>query len=271
MGDDVCIIYAVENDKYIEIERIEKASAPNGWNGKIYPSDMNVLLNNFNYVRETCHDTAFECRIKIGRREDYVWGNINLYAITDERGEKVKEIIGRIRSIHKEKLVYIELRNRAERDYLTGLYNQVYFKKYIDRCLEVDDEGQCAFLMMDLDDFKNINDNYGHYIGDKVIICVAEMLNNICGSFAKICRMGGDEFAVFFNCSAAGEIYDAADRICSEITRISIDSGACLSITCSVGLTFRKHEDDDFFSLYKRADKAMYEAKNTGKDKWVEI
>ncbi len=271
IGDDVCFIYAVENDKYVEIERIEKASEPDGWNGKIYPSDMNVLLNNFNYVRETGRDTAFECRIKIGSREDFVWGNINLYTISDENTGKLKEIIGRIRSIHKEKLVYIELRNRAERDYLTGLYNQVYFKKYIDRCLEVEDDGESAFLMMDLDDFKNINDNYGHYMGDKVIICVAEMLNNICGSFAKICRMGGDEFAVFFNRSTAGEIYDAANRICSEITSISIDHTIELSVTSSVGLTFRRYEDDDFFALYKRADKAMYEAKNTGKDKWVEI
>ncbi len=271
IGSDNCIIYAVVNDEYVKIEDIKGASVADSWHSKIYPSDMNVFLNNFNFVKETGKDTAFECRLKIGSRNDYVWGNVNLYSIADERTGKVKEIIGRIRSIHKEKLVTLELRNRSERDYLTGLYNQMYFKKYIDRCLETEDDSQCAFIMMDLDNFKNINDIYGHYMGDKVIISVAELLIGVCGSIAKVCRMGGDEFAVFFNRCSAEEVYNVADRICCEISGISTANEIDFEITGSVGLTFRRYENDDFFALYKRADKAMYEAKNSGKGKWMEI
>lgn len=271
VGNDICIIYAVENGDYVEIERIENASVAGSWKDKVYKSDVNVLVNNFNYIRETGKETSFECRIKIGSRVDYVWGNINLYSVADENTGKPREIIGRIRSIHKEKLVNIELRNRAERDYLTGLYNQVYFKKYIDRCLETSDEGEYAFLMLDLDNFKTVNDTYGHYMGDKVIINIADMLSSICKHNAKICRMGGDEFAVFFNHCCNEDVYSTADMICNEIPKVRIDSEMKIIITGSLGLTFRKHEDDNFFALYRRADKAMYEAKNNGKNKWVEI
>ncbi len=271
VGNDICIIYAVENGDYVEIERIENAAVASSWEGKVYKSDVNVLVNNFSYIKETGRETSFECRIKIGNRVDYVWGNVNLYSIEDESTGKPREIIGRIRSIHKEKLVNLELRSRAERDYLTGLYNQVYFKKYIDRCLETDDDGECAFLMMDLDNFKNVNDTYGHYMGDKLIINIADMLSNICMHNAKLCRMGGDEFAVFFNHCSAEEVYRTADRILEEIPKIRIDCEMTAFITGSIGLTFRKYEDDNFFTLYKRADKAMYDAKNSSKNNWVEI
>ncbi len=271
VGSDLCIIYSVVNGDYIEIERIENADNADSWKDKVYRSDINVFINNFNFIKETGKETSFECRLKIGNRSDYVWGNVNLYSVADEDTGRSREIIGRIRSIHKEKLVNIELRNRAERDYLTGLYNQVYFKKYIDRCLETDDDGECAFLMLDLDNFKNVNDTYGHYMGDKLIINIADTLSGICKNNAKICRMGGDEFAVFFNHCSADVVYNTVDRICESIPNINIDREMKIVVTGSLGLTFRKHEDDDFLTLYRRADKAMYDAKNSGKNKWVEI
>ena len=137
--------------------------------------------------------------------------------------------------------------------------------------METDDDGECAFLMLDLDNFKNVNDTYGHYMGDKLIINIADTLSGICKNNAKICRMGGDEFAVFFNHCSADVVYNTVDRICESIPNINIDREMKIVVTGSLGLTFRKHEDDDFLTLYRRADKAMYDAKNSGKNKWVEI
>jgi diguanylate cyclase len=155
---------------------------------------------------------------------------------------------------------------RSDRDALTGLLNRHGFyrqtSRLIDRCVE-EDAGHLAITMIDLDQFKQVNDNYGHPAGDQALIDVGEVLRATSGASAVVARAGGEEFLLAEVCITGK--WPAAARLCAAIAGTSHGITASLGTT-SMPVSWLKHRDTTNLidGLIFHADRAMYAAKKAG-------
>ena len=154
----------------------------------------------------------------------------------------------------------------AERDSLTGIYNHLTFKKKTEEAVERSDN-LCAFFMLDIDDFKLVNDSIGHSAGDDMLRDTAGRLKQIMNEVSGIAgRLGGDEFAAFIpEISSEEKVFAIAERIKDELR----DLPAPMAHTISVGFTIWDACDrPDFATMYSEADQALYMSKRNGKNQY---
>ncbi|SHJ86342.1 EAL domain-containing protein [Hespellia stercorisuis] len=163
----------------------------------------------------------------------------------------------------------VDYRNMAERDQTTGLLNKAAFQKMTMHAMESYPDDIKALLILDVDDFKNVNDNYGHLVGDDVLQEVANILKKEFRQSDLIGRFGGDEFMVLMNRIPNQKI--AVKKAEELITKISSACAKDYQINggVSVGIAFLE-EEGRYEELFQHADQALYEAKRTGKGR-VEI
>ena len=160
----------------------------------------------------------------------------------------------------------------AVHDKLTGLPNRALFVDRIDRALE---RGQrtdlkLSVLFIDLDNFKLVNDSFGHDVGDELLTVVANRLNFAVRTGDTVARFGGDEFAVLLeDLTSRDEAIEIAERIIRDL-RTPILLGGREAFACaSVGIAYACDNDEDAHTLIKHADTAMYRAKSQGRSHWV--
>lgn len=156
----------------------------------------------------------------------------------------------------------------ATKDTLTNVYNRRYFVDFLNQQIKkcIESKVQFSLILLDLDHFKNINDEYGHLVGDEVLKEVALLLKKSLRESDIICRWGGEEFIIFLlntNIDAAGMI---AEKLRSYIEQMKIEGVS--SVTASFGAT-QWIEGDDATSIFKRIDNSLYLAKLTGRNKVV--
>lgn len=157
---------------------------------------------------------------------------------------------------------FIELSYRANRDMMTGLYNKNSFSKNIEASLS-HARTTGYLLIFDIDDFKKINDTYGHPQGDRVISSIAELLTGHFNSFGIIGRLGGDEFSVFVENVSKEEVINMVEEVKHNMTRLTLEGEQ--PISCSIGITSCTNKNT-FDEAYLAADKALYAAKKQGKN-----
>ncbi len=178
-----------------------------------------------------------------------------------------------LRDITANKLSELALQREAERDPLTGLYNRQTANRLIEEFLADPaalERGGSAFLIIDLDRFKFVNDNYGHAAGDEVLVGMAEKLQRIVRGSDIVGRMGGDEFVVFLKCFGdLAMIRRRADQICRALKEISFTADPEYRVSGSVGVAVVSGNKPDLTTLYEQADLALYAAKNRGKDQFA--
>ncbi|MCD7884482.1 MAG: diguanylate cyclase [Lachnospiraceae bacterium] len=158
----------------------------------------------------------------------------------------------------------------AETDALTGVSNKKTTEEYIKLWLA--DEACFStqvFIMMDIDLFKKINDRYGHAVGDAVLGAVGEGLREIFRETDIIGRLGGDEFCVFMKNATPEAAVEKADAICQMVRSIQIKGQPDLTVSCSIGVSLFPQHAKNFMDLYKKADKALYISKNSGRDQYT--
>lgn len=163
-----------------------------------------------------------------------------------------------------EQLLYL-----AERDSLTGLYNRHRFQLELERMVEesVRHHMSSALLYFDLDEFKAINDHFGHKAGDSMLIRVAGEVSGLTRRHEMLFRLGGDEFAVLMPNSDERQALALAERIVRAISQIPFRfEGQALHITSSLGIALYPIHAADQEQLVVRADSAMYQAKQAGKN-----
>jgi diguanylate cyclase (GGDEF)-like protein len=126
--------------------------------------------------------------------------------------------------------------------------------------------GDCALLLMDLDDFKHINDNYGHDAGDRVLVEVVRSIKNSIRETDTIYRWGGEEFVILLDGMNPDSVQTVMTKILKAVqnTEIKLDSTS-INVTTSIGATFFREDDRSFEDGLKRADQALYESKKNGK------
>ena len=167
--------------------------------------------------------------------------------------------------IVSKKLMQVLERN-AQTDPLTGLYNRKYLEKYIDTTLY---EGglkgvSCGVMMVDIDFFKLINDNYGHDIGDIAIKTIANTLIDTTASKDVVIRFGGEEFIVVLVDASEEKMIEVAENIRIAFSQQKIQAGAeTFSKTISIGVSLFPNTSHDFWKYVKQSDIALYEAKQT--------
>lgn len=158
------------------------------------------------------------------------------------------------------------LEKNIQLDPMTGLYNRKYTEQHITRLVSEDGEAG-LMLVIDMDDFKTINDTYGHLKGDELLKKVSAVLSGHVPPSAIAGRVGGDEFMVFLPGITSRENGEAqAWSLIEEIDGIFLEMR--LNQGCSIGMTLICGDGEGFESAYKKADKALYQAKTGGKNRF---
>jgi diguanylate cyclase (GGDEF)-like protein/PAS domain S-box-containing protein len=171
-------------------------------------------------------------------------------------------------SQHKETEARIE--HLAHYDPLTLLPNRILLKAYIDHELLVArrNSSQFALLFLDLDHFKNINDSLGHSVGDKLLIEVAHRLKSVVRAGDTVSRLGGDEFNILLPNTDFNGAALVAEKIVKYIAETVLIGTNQLHISSSIGISLFPSNGDDYESLYKNADTALYQAKDNGRNQY---
>lgn len=157
-------------------------------------------------------------------------------------------------------------KKEANTDNLTNLLRRDPFINEVKKHLNY--KTNLALLIIDIDDFKNINDTYGHNIGDEILIKVSESLKTMVSDKGITCRLGGDEFIIaLINIDDIEIITDIAERILTSIRNIKIKIDSSFSVSVSIGIHYVKdYKDVSFEDLYNFTDTALYKAKEKGKN-----
>lgn len=156
------------------------------------------------------------------------------------------------------------LKRLATTDHLTKLYSRSHIDELIQQHMQ--QNGQGALILFDVDDFKLINDTYGHYVGDKVLIQVANIIKSEMKEDQIAARWGGEEFAVYLPSANLAESTAKAEQIRKKVNELTNPK---VSLSCGVSI-WTKGQEDSIEKLFIRADKALYEAKAAGKNRVVQ-
>ena len=191
------------------------------------------------------------------------------------------ELVARVRTQLRKKKYADRLRHNVQlslemaiTDQLTGLHNRRYMARHLDNLIaEAQRTGKpLAFVIMDIDFFKTVNDNHGHDIGDEVLREFAKRIAANVRGIDLVCRYGGEEFVVVMPDTDVAYAYSVAERLRKSIETTPIDISRApqrLSITISIGIAKSEGENDTAEALLHRADQALYRAKRTGRNRVV--
>lgn len=176
--------------------------------------------------------------------------------------------IGILINIEEQQREIEKFRNRAQRDLLTGVYNkgtiEWLIKKYL---LEEGRFLKSAFLILDIDNFKKVNDSKGHQYGDYVLSDSIMKLEKIFSNKDILGRIGGDEFVIFIkDIAEVTSIERKAEQVCSIFRSLSMKAEEKVSV--SIGISFYDGNGTSYETLFSQADRALYEAKKAGKDRY---
>jgi diguanylate cyclase (GGDEF)-like protein len=191
-------------------------------------------------------------------------------AVHDETGN-IKELVGVARDVTERVESMGRLREQAQTDYLTGIANRRYFMEQGELELERAKRyiKPLSIFMIDIDYFKKINDTYGHKFGDLVLQKLSAKLSEILRGIDIIGRIGGEEFAVLLPETELHEAAEVAERLRDSVARTSVprEEGMPVNFTISIGVAALNGSDIKLEGLLSKADKAMYEAKQSGRNK----
>ncbi len=241
------------------------------WRNSIYPDDVEYAAESLAKVLETGAVEFREYRI-IRADGQLRWLSDKCFVSPRPGSAQGKVIVGIAEDITEKKRLEGELHRLATTDVLTQSSNRRHFFECARREFEHARQygSPLAFLLLDLDDFKKINDQYGHQLGDQVLQRLAQCGANALRRGDLFGRIGGEEFAALFPGCEPDIALQVAERLQREVQRLNFQhDGASFGITVSQGLTSLRAADANLEALYARADAAMYLAKRQGKNQIV--
>ncbi|MBO7697920.1 MAG: diguanylate cyclase [Erysipelotrichaceae bacterium] len=220
---------------------------------KAYQSDLEVIKNDkgTSYIIEE-NDDGIKEYLELIKMPTH-----------DENG-KVTGIIALINDVTEKQLLKQELERRSTIDFLTNVMNRRACQERIEQQLKNDRKG--TMLMVDVDNFKNINDKYGHGIGDEVLTRIADILKENIGHEGFVGRMGGDEFIAFLSDNTDKDnACKVAEKLIAKIKEGFADKDYAKDVSVSIGIAICDDEDLNFENMYSAADKALYSVKYRSK------
>lgn len=217
--------------------------------------------------------TGIDISDLIKEKESILFDKKSLELLVNERTELLKETIIELQhALTESRQLREELRQQAIRDYLTGLFNRRFMEEYFDREIKRSkrSEKSVGIILMDIDNFKNINDDYGHQAGDFVLAEIGTfLLEHIRGGDAA-CRYGGEEFLLILPETPFEKTLEKAEKIRQGIKCLnSIRQNLHLDVTMSLGVAVFPEHGTSMTELIHRVDTALYRAKQEGRDRTI--
>ena len=223
--------YQETNNKFIDLTEQHQENLENYKNNSLV--DVETITSKFEEIHQHMSDEA------------------------KRANEVIHELFDRIK----------ELEESSQLDPLTKVFNRRALHAYMTPiCAKGELQHELHFLILDIDDFKNINDTYGHVAGDKVLIFLANLLKKTLRDGDKIFRYGGEEFVIILNRIDDDHCSQISQRVLKLVSSNKlIYKGTTLKVTASIGST-KYHDGDTIEDLLERADLALYKSKNNGKN-----
>lgn len=232
----------------------------------VHPDDVPLIEDTLAIALKTGDTFDYTHRMYLADRTTMRVFECHGEVTTDAQGQPVR-VLGTAHDITEKRRVRDRLAFLAEHDPLTGLRNRRSITTYLDDLYDRDERPSGSLLLIDVDNFKDVNDLRGHAVGDQVMRVLGNLLREHASDDAVLGRLGGDEFAVVLSHDEAGDALAAADALRSSIARQPIvGDGMLLPVTASIGIALAgqaQHRDE----LLANADLALYEAKRAGRDR----
>ncbi|MGH7643625.1 MAG: putative bifunctional diguanylate cyclase/phosphodiesterase [Candidatus Dormibacteria bacterium] len=239
----------------------------------LHPSDCARILGAIEEARSAKGPgRRLECRV---RHHDGSWRDLEVNLTNLLHDTYVQAVVVTGRDITERRELEDQLRHQALHDPLTGLANRALLRDRLEHALRARRDGRSTLglLSVDLDNFKTINDSYGHAVGDTVLLEVTHRIGECLRPADTFARLGGDEFAVLVEKLTGTTVVTAiADRI-GEVLALPIRAAVGLEVTvsASIGLITTKYATADAEAILRDADIALYQAKSDGKGRCVEF
>jgi diguanylate cyclase (GGDEF)-like protein/PAS domain S-box-containing protein len=245
----------------------ELVGDPELWPSRIHPDDRDAALAAYAEHWRTGEPLRAEYRM-LARDGSEVWVRDEAFALPDDAsGHQVSQ--GLLVDTTDRKRLESQLIHDALHDPLTGLANRVLLRDHLERALARQGRSPgtvAALLFVDLDDFKRVNDSYGHAAGDEILVTVGERLIGAVRADDVVGRQSGDEFAVVLGrVGSVNEAIRAAERILRELRRPFQLGASAIVVGGSIGIALAAEPDATAEELLTQADAAMYVAKACGK------
>jgi diguanylate cyclase (GGDEF)-like protein/PAS domain S-box-containing protein len=278
LSKDVLFEYHIKSDEMIYTEKFRDLFGsnpviPQFYNtcekrrDSIHPDDWGIYLELCQELSKGKSIIEIEFRIK-DRLGEYIWCQLMGKTIYDDDKLPVR-VIGKVVNVDIQKRELEALEYKATRDPLTGVYNKEVTIKKIDKFISGNKNGMHILMFIDFDDFKSINDNYGHLLGDKVLIYVISRIKEIFSEGEIIGRIGGDEFVVFAgNITSIDEVMEKAEVLKCALDTTYIGEVKSIPISGSVGVSIYPEAGLHYEQLMDRADQALYRVKEQGKNNY---
>ena len=225
----------------------------------LHPEDRDRVIEAHARTHRTHEPLSVEYRL-IGRDGSVVWIRDDGVVVLGDDGEPLY-LQGYLLDITAEREAQAQLRMQALYDALTGLANRAFFHEQLEHAVSLRKEAgqQSALVYVDLNEFKEINDQHGHTVGDEVLAILGRRLKSLIRAGDSVARIGGDEFAVLLEVvSEPAEAAVVAERLLEQITAPITASGHEFALRASIGISL----GDNGIDLLKQADAAMYRAKS---------
>ncbi|SHK57707.1 diguanylate cyclase (GGDEF) domain-containing protein [Selenomonas ruminantium] len=262
--------------RYALASHFSRASTHLAQDGIVHPDDAGMLeyyLHRIYKARPSAlehNQMTARLRLRSNKNPLWVWSEIHL--VTYYKGRRPMVAFGNIRNIQAEKLWQQRICDRANTDELTRLYSKGAVKTRIRAALRkmVPKTDTATLLIVDADNFKGINDTFGHLFGDQVLKEVGQAINKNFRQSDIKGRIGGDEFVVFLpGMDNVDVLTRHCNCLCQRLSRIFHADGKRQSFSISVGAAQYPAHGQNYTDLFAHADHALYEAKRLGKGKFV--
>ncbi|MBP1948030.1 diguanylate cyclase (GGDEF)-like protein/PAS domain S-box-containing protein [Virgibacillus litoralis] len=236
----------------------------------VHPDDRKRLEGVFIHSINSGESFTVEIR-QYNHQNETVWSQSHGAPVFDNRNNFIHMLV-LTRDISLQKEYEMKLKDFAFQDPLTELPNRRLFNERLNQALEAltgENKDELAVIMLDIDRFKEVNDELGHDMGDRVIVEFGRRITQIVREKGIVARIGGDEFIILLpNIGSADEAVSIAKDIQQYIRKPWQANDRQLYITTSIGIAMSQKQYNTAFSLLKNADVALYEAKNRGRDSY---
>lgn len=252
---------SIDWNRYANADAFLKGSVARGI---IHPDDVAAFLHFFSGEEEmqVVHEVII--RLRPHPQEDYVWTNIKGIILPGIDGfpEKIIGVRTPIDTVKKEMEL---LRSQAQKDELTSLYNKATTRKISESLLKKEQKVAC--IIFDIDDFKLVNDRFGHVFGDIVLSHTAKEIKKLFNQEEVIGRIGGDEFFAAFPYQTEEEVKQRCCLLIQTFQSLSFQNST-LKITGTAGIALYPKHATTYIDLLKKGDIALYKAKQAGKNQF---
>ncbi len=272
MSGNILYEYDIEDEQFgVSLEFFKKFeySLPEDEGHSYYP-----ILTNVIHPEDMDLFSSMQMRIKVGGKvaaallrikkynDEWNWCQLRQTSWRDNQGRL--KAIGTIDNVDKETRKLQKLQDDVQRDSFTSLYNKVATEQLINREIALNPDNRGAFCIIDIDNFKHVNNSFGHAMGDIVIKKLANGLSQIFRSNDIVGRIGGDEFIVYIkNMRNLRPLLQKIDSVHAFFRQTFEDNNVKVSISCSIGIALSPKDGGSYDEIYRNADKALYRSKMT--------